>query len=173
MLGIVILVLVLLPMLLYIPFVQNYVKDVACRKASEATGWDVSVDRILLKFPLDVSISGVMVLDEQRDTMISADNLMLDVKVLPLIRLDVEVEDARLLRAGYRMVSEDSSMVLKARIDEVKVNVATIALNNNGVTIDEALLHGGDIYLDYFPEKVRPSDKLYLVVKSNTNLNNE
>lgn len=157
-LGIVILVLVLLPMLLYIPFVQNYVKDVACRKASEATGWDVSVDRILLKFPLDVSISGVMVLDEQRDTMISADNLMLDVKVLPLIRLDVEVEDARLLRAGYRMVSEDSSMVLKACIDEVKVNVATIALNNNGVTIDEALLHGGDIYLDYFPEKVKPSE---------------
>ena len=158
MLCAVVLVLVLLPMLLYIPFIQNYAKNIACEQVSEATGWDVSVDRLLLKFPLDLSVDGVLVLDEQRDTMISAENLLLDVKLLPLFKLDVEVEDAQLLRAQYRMVSEDSSMVLKAKIHDVRVNAATIALSSNGVTIDEARLHGGDIRLDYFPEKVIPSD---------------
>ena len=112
MLCAVVLVLVLLPMLLYIPFIQNYAKNIACEQVSEATGWDVSVERILLKFPLDLSVDGVLVLDEQRDTMILAENLLLDVKLLPLFKLDVEVEDAQLLRAQYRMVSEDSSMVL-------------------------------------------------------------
>ena len=70
MLCAVVLVLVLLPMLLYIPFIQNYAKNIACEQVSEATGWDVSVDRLLLKFPLDLSVDGVLVLDEQRDTMI-------------------------------------------------------------------------------------------------------
>ena len=138
MLCAVVLVLVLLPMLLYIPFIQNYAKNIACEQVSEATGWDVSVDRLLLKFPLDLSVDGVLVLDEQCDTMISAENLLLDVKLLPLFKLDVEVEDAQLLRAQYRMVSEDSSMVLKAKIHDVRVNAATIALSSNGVTIDEA-----------------------------------
>ena len=48
--GILLLLLVLLPLSLYIPWVQNVVKDYACRWASRETGMDISVGRILVKF---------------------------------------------------------------------------------------------------------------------------
>ncbi|MGM9804462.1 MAG: translocation/assembly module TamB domain-containing protein [Muribaculaceae bacterium] len=151
----VVLLLLILPMTLYIPVVQRYVKDVACSKASDATGWDIAVDRILLKFPLDLSVDGVTVLTEQRDTMIYAGNLALDVKLLPLLRLDVKVGDALLSHAVYNMQSEDSSMVLNAKIDRVSLDAATVQLRKNHVSLQQAALHGGDIVLHYFPEKVK------------------
>lgn len=154
----VIVLLVLLPLSLYVPFVQNFVKDVACDKASELTGWNISVKRLLLKFPLDVSVDSVLVLDESSDTMISAGNLMLDVKMLPLLKMQVDVQSAELSDAVYKMTSEDSSMVLSARLRHVDLALTQIDLDNNKVNISDASLKGGDIYLDYFPEKVRPSD---------------
>ena len=52
----------LLPLSLYIPWVQNAVKDVACRYASEATGMSISVDRILIKFPLNTNSESIPLL---------------------------------------------------------------------------------------------------------------
>lgn len=163
--------LVLLPMSLYVPFVQNLVKDVACEKASDLTGWNIRVERLMLKFPLDVSVDGVMVLDEARDTMISAGNLMLDVKVLPLLKMKVDVQSAELTDAIYKMTSEDSSLVLDARLHRVTLALSEIDINNNAVNISDANLRGGDIKLDYFPEKVKPSSddslKVSWLVKAN------
>lgn len=151
--------LVLLPLSLYIPFVQEFVKNIACEKASEATGWNITVDGLMLKFPLDVSVDGVLVLDEQADTMLYASNLMLDVKMLPLLKKKVTIETAQLSDAKYRMVSEDSSMVLSAKIREVDMLLPEVDLGKNVVSIQNAGLRGGDIILDYFPEKAKPAEE--------------
>ena len=55
---------VLLPFSLYIPWVQNVAKDYACRYASESTGLDIKLNRILLEFPLNLSIEGLSVVEE-------------------------------------------------------------------------------------------------------------
>ena len=49
--GILLLLIVLLPFALYIPWVQNIAKDYACEWASKKTGMDISIGRILIKFP--------------------------------------------------------------------------------------------------------------------------
>lgn len=153
-LGVLLGLVVLLPFSLYIPWVQNIVKDYACQRASEATGLHIAIDRILLKFPLDVSVDGLLVLDQQRDTMVQAGNLTAGVAVMPLLHMDVDIDEAVLTDGCYRMVSEDSSMVLSARLQHCRVKGISLDLDCNRLNIADGALSGGDIALDYYPHKV-------------------
>ncbi len=148
------LLVVLLPLTLYIPWVQNVVKDYACDYASRETGLEISIDRILLKFPLDLSVDSLLVIDEQQDTMVHAANLTAGVAVMPLFKLDVEIDQASLTDGRYRMVAEDSSMVLSARVRQCVVDGISIDLDCNKVNLGHGTLRGGDINLDYYPHKV-------------------
>ena len=84
--GIVMVVVILLPLLLYVPPIQNAVKDIVSEKVSEATGLDISIGRFMLKFPLRVAVDDFLVLDEHADTMVAGKALELHVKILPVFR---------------------------------------------------------------------------------------
>lgn len=152
--GILVLLVVLLPLTLYIPWVQNIVKDYACEWASQETGYEISIERILVKFPLDVSVDNLLILEQNRDTMLQAGNFTAGIAVRPLFNLDVDVDEAQLTQAKYRMVAEDSSMVLRADVDYCKAQGIAVDLNNNQVNLVDAIVSGGDITLDCFPHKV-------------------
>ena len=53
---------VILMVLLYIPPAQNLIRKQATAIASEATGMDISVERIDLRFPLNLLVRGVQVI---------------------------------------------------------------------------------------------------------------
>ena len=80
---------VLLPATLYIPWVQNKVAQYACRKASEATGLDIGLDRILIEWPLDVSIDGLRAVKPDGDTLLAADNITARVSPWPLLERQI------------------------------------------------------------------------------------
>ena len=110
-----VIIVLLIPVALYIPPVQTFVKDVACRVIKSSTGMDVSIDRFRLKFPLDVSLQGVRVIEAAGDTMVLAKEVVADVALLPLLKLDVDVKALSLHDGYYRMVSPDSSMIMKIK----------------------------------------------------------
>lgn len=145
---------VLLPLSLYIPWVQNKVKDIACRWASEKTGMDISVGRILVKFPLDISVDDVLIIDSNRDTMLQAENVTADVAFKPLLDKRVEVDDAQLTNGRYRMVTEDSSMVLNTQVQHAQFRGVGVDLKHNEVNVIDGSLRGGDVTLSYLPHKV-------------------
>ena len=153
-LGILLLLIVLLPFSLYIPWVQNIVKDYACEWASEKTGMDISIGRILIKFPLDVSVDDVLVIDQNKDTMLVAGNLTAGVAVKPLLKGKLDVDEAELKKARYNMVTEDSSLVLRTRVDECKMKGIDFNWKNNEVNVADGQLRGGKVDLTYLPHKV-------------------
>jgi len=112
-LAVIAVVIVLLPVLVYLPPVQTLLKDVACRVVGRTTGMHVSIDRFRLRFPLDVQLDGVRVIEASGDTMVAARSLVADVKLRPLLDMDVQVNRVELHDADYRMLSVDSSMLLK------------------------------------------------------------
>lgn len=146
--------LVLLPFALYIPWVQNIVKDYACEWASKKTGMDISVGRILIKFPLDVSVDDVLILDQNRDTMLMAENLTADVAFKPLLDKRVEVSEAQLTNGRYRMATEDSSTILNAQAQHARIKGIDVDLRHNEVNVVDGALRGGDVTLSYLPHKV-------------------
>ena len=152
-LGILILLIILLPFALYIPWVQEKAKDIACHYVKEKTGMDLSIGRILIKFPLDLSLDDMVLLDQKGDTMVAAKNFTADVAFKPLFDKRFEIDGAELVEGKYRMVSEDSSMVLRADVRHCKFTGTDIDLENNKINVLDGELTGGKVHLAMFPYK--------------------
>ena len=100
---VILLVLMLVPALLYIPAVQDFVRGKAVGYASRTLGMDLSVERLRLSFPLRLSVDNTL-LSDKGDTLLSCGHLSLDVAVWPLLRKEVAVRSLELakLAAHYR-----------------------------------------------------------------------
>lgn len=163
----------LIPVALYIPPVQTFVKDMACKYVYKATGMKVEIGRFRLTFPLDVNLDKVLVLGEQGDTMVRAREVIADVKMLPLLRLDVQLNKLRLEDGYYRMVSPDSSMILKVKAGLLDVDNKSYAnIAKWDICLNDALLRDGNLslYMDVWKQKKEPNDtsaSLPLQIKAN------
>ena len=60
---------VILMILLYVPPVQNFIRKQATAIASDATGMNISVERIDLRFPLNLLVRGVQVVQSENDAV--------------------------------------------------------------------------------------------------------
>lgn len=142
----VVIVVLLLPALLYVPFVQDFAKDFALKEVAKSTGMDIRIDRFRLKWPLRLSLEGVMVAPAPGDTMVMARNVALQVEPLPLLALDVRVQ-GRLDGVRYRMGTPDSVMYINADVDKFTLNPSSYNLRTQRINISTAVLDGGDVVL--------------------------
>lgn len=88
----------LLAILLYLPPIQNWAVRHAADYASEKTEMDIQVGKVRLAFPLDLELQQVSVLQKSRNLKIGRDtvalmqNMVLDIRFLPLLRQKVEID---------------------------------------------------------------------------------
>lgn len=157
----ILLIIILIPVLLYVPPVQTFVKNIACKVVRNSTGMDVSIDTFRLRWPLDVSLKRVTVLEESGDTMVNAREVIADVRLAPLLKLDVRINRLSLIDGYYRMVSPDSSMIMKIRAGHLEANSGSSAdLRNMRILLDKAYLKDGDVslFMDVWKKKPTPED---------------
>lgn len=137
-----------IPFLLYLPPVQNLLTSLASRMVHDATGMELSIESFRLRFPLDVTLEGVSMVEASGDTMMSARSAEVDVRLLPLLHMQVDVTRLRLLDGTYRMVSPDSSMTLRLRAGELIADDSTrVSLNDMHIALGQATLRHGDVSL--------------------------
>ncbi len=99
---------VILMILLYVPPVQNFIRKQATAIASDATGMNISVERIDLRFPLNLLVRGVQVVQpgsdtadiQHPDTLLNLGSLNVRVQAWPLLKGRVEVDDITLQRVA-------------------------------------------------------------------------
>lgn len=157
----ILLIVILIPVLLYVPPVQTFVKNIACKVVRNSTGMDVSIDSFRLRWPLDVSLKGVTVLEESGDTMVNAREVIADVKLMPLLNLDVKINRLSLIDGYYRMVSPDSSMIMKIRAGRLEADSQSSAdLRNMRIMLNKASLKDGDVslFMDVWKKQPTPED---------------
>lgn len=145
--GVVFSIAIILPCLLYIPFVQDGVKNAVTYFVNCNTDMKMDVGRIMLKFPLKISIDDVLILDASQDTMLCADKLETEVKILPIFRKKVEIQSFLLKNALYKMSSEDGSMDLRAEIDQFRLRRSEILLDKNEINLKSIGLKGGRVQM--------------------------
>lgn len=80
--------------------------------ASEATGMQINVRRIDLRFPLNLLVRGVEVI-QAPDTLLSLESLNVHVQALPLFRGKVEVDDISLQQVAVNSANLIDGMRLK------------------------------------------------------------
>lgn len=156
-----IILILLIPVAIYIPPVQTWIKDVACRYVKQSTGMDITIDKFRLKFPLDVSLKGVKVIEAQGDTMVVAKEVIADVGLMPLLHLDIDVEKLRLVDGYYRMVSPDSSMIMKIRAGKLDVEPGSVVqIKKSNILLKKALLSDADVqlYMNVWKKETTPPD---------------
>ncbi len=158
--GIMFAIIIIVPCLLYVPIIQKGVKNLAISYVNNNTSMTMAIDRIMLKFPLNLNVKQTLILDENQDTMIYAGDVLADVKFMPLLALKVDIQSVELKDAVYKMVSEDSSMVLDAKVDYFKLENTDILLDKNEVNLGSAGLDGGyvNMALDTRKQKTAEED---------------
>lgn len=149
----------MIPVLLYLPPVQRLAVGIAENVVEKSTGMKMGIGYFRLSFPLDVHLEDVYVLEASKDTMVRAEELVADVKLLPLLRLDVKINRLQLREGYYRMVSPDSSMILKVKAGLLDVDDKSYAdIGKMDILLNRAKLRDGSLslYMDVWKKKQEP-----------------
>ena len=118
---------ILIPVLVYLPPVQRFAVNKASQWLSEETGMDVSVGEFRLKFPLDLSLGDVLALQDG-DTAVFAENLDVSLEMLPLLKSQVKVAEVELGNAVLHTNDLIPSLKLDGRVGTVSVRADSIDL---------------------------------------------
>lgn len=140
--------LILIPLiLLYLPPVQNFIKDYAVDKVnSSQTDVRISLERFRLSFPINVDIAGLAVVNTHTgDTMIGARHAGISVEFLPVFTGKVSVGKAEFDNVIYRQGTPDSAMCLTARIATFSASDISTPFSLSRIEIPKVLLDGADV----------------------------
>lgn len=132
----------LVPVLLYVPFIRDRVVGLAARKASEATGMKIEVGHLRLGFPLRLKVDDVAVIQANADTMITASHAAVSVRLMPLLKKQIDVESIELDSAFYQLGNRDSVMWLRAHLERGVIDGADMNLATNAISLDQADVEG-------------------------------
>ena len=152
--------LLLLFVLIYCPPVQKFAVDKAAEVLSEEMGMDVTVESVCLKFPLDLSMGGVLAIHEG-DTVLDARELDISVKPLPLLELQAEVDGIHLYDAKLNTKGLIAEAVIKGNLEELSLDSHSTDIKKGNAVINKALLRDADLQVllnDSVPEDTTTTD---------------
>jgi len=136
-----------LPAMLYIPPVQDFVKGIALKEVKKSTGLDISISYLRLKFPLNVQLHNVVIIEASGDTMASVGTAGVDVKLLPLLHGDIDVKGTQLSDVRYNLGTPDSAMYLMAQVRQFETSGAGMNFAKGKINVSKAALDGADVKL--------------------------
>lgn len=156
-LAVLLFIVIAVPLALYVPPVQTFVKDIALREIRKSTGMDITVESIRIKFPLRLSLQKASVTEADGDTMLRAGDIRLSVAMLPLLKGDIRVSGAHLTDIFYQTGAPDSAIWLKADIRDFDLDGAAMNLGKGTIDVDRAMLDGGKVFLMINDSVAQPS----------------
>ena len=127
---------------LYVPPVQDFIRRQAVSVAEEATGMQLAVERIDLRFPLDLVVRGVRVVQpadsaatQRPDTLLTLGNLSVRVQAWPLLRGQVEVDGVTLEDVSVNSVRLLDGMQLEGTLGRFFLRSHGVDLNRESVIL--------------------------------------
>ena len=136
----------LLAILLYIPPVQNFAVHQVANYLSGNLGMDVRIDKVRLAFPLDLAVHNMTAV-EKGDTLLNADRLRLNVKLMPLFEGRADVDGFELYGLVIDTKSYISDTRIKGHAGQLTAAAHGVDWEKELVNLDHARLHDADIYV--------------------------
>lgn len=136
----------LLAILLYIPPVQNFAVHQVANYLSGNLGMDVRIDKVRLAFPLDLAVHHMTAV-EKGDTLLNADRLRLNVKLMPLFEGRADVDGFELYGLVIDTKSYISDTRIKGHAGQLTAAAHGVDWEKEIVNLDHARLHDADIYV--------------------------
>ena len=142
-LVVVIVVIAMLPVLLYVPPIQSFIVGKACEILSESTGYEISVGQVRLRFPLDLSVRDILVVNGS-DTIANVGSIGLEVEAWPLLDGKVVVRSLGIEETRVNTSDLISSVIAEGYIGSLTLS-AEADLNAERAFIGNICLEDGDI----------------------------
>lgn len=136
----------LLAILLYIPPVQNFAVHQVANYLSGNLGMDVRIDKVRLAFPLDLAVHHMTAV-EKGETLLNADRLRLNVKLMPLFEGRADVDGFELYGLVIDTKSYISDTRIKGHAGQLTAAAHGVDWEKELVNLDHARLHDADIYV--------------------------
>ncbi len=136
------LVVLLCPLLLYTPFIQEFAKNKAQKILAQQTGMNVSVSRVRLNFPLNLSLDTVRVLTASADTLLSCDVVSARVALLPLLHKEIKINRFLFQNAFLNYADEQSDMNISVKARDFQICPSVVDLNSSEVQLSQVALSG-------------------------------
>lgn len=137
----------LLMILLYVPPVQSFLRKQVVSMASEATGMQISVERIDLRFPLNLLVRGVLVTQpvdtlgvERQDTLLDLKSLNVRVQAWPLLHGRVEVDEIRLEQVSLNSLHLIEGMQVQGKLGRFYLESHGVDLTDEDVVLNRVEL---------------------------------
>lgn len=142
--------------MVYSSWVQDLARKAVIGKIDSLPGdTHLELDRFSLRFPLRLEIEG-LALTQNGDTVVGARLLKADVRLLPLLRGNAEVDAATLLGGRYVIGTPDSLMYMTVDADSLSVEPASVALSDMAITLGDASIGGGRLAMVIRPDTSAP-----------------
>ena len=141
-----ILLFIILAVLIYLPPVQNWAVKRVASIASEKTGMEITVDHVNLEWPLDLGVNGFRVIKQNdslpqvRDTIADIGHLVADVRLWPLLKKRVIIDELSLHQAKINTNGFISDLRVKGELDELWLSSKGIDLDQETVEVNGARL---------------------------------
>lgn len=127
---------ILLAVLLYIPPFQNFVVKEVAKQAAAATGMQIQVKRVKLSFPLNLTVQNVEVVDAP-DTLLTLGKLTVGVKLLPLLKKDVQVKSIDVEQVRVNTGKKIEGMEIKGVMGKLHAKANHVNLGTEKATLNE------------------------------------
>ena len=143
--------------LLYVPPVQNLLRREVTAYASKATGMQIQVERIDLRFPLNLLVRGVEVI-QQPDTLLSLGSLNVRVQAWPLLKGKVEVDEVALDQVAVNSAGMIEGMKIKGVLGHFFLQSHGVDLSNEIAVINHVELSDTHVQLLMNDTTTTPKD---------------
>lgn len=130
---------ILLAILIYLPPIQNWAVRTVTSIVAQKTGMEISVEHVSLEFPLDLGLDGFRAIQPndslplQKDTIADVKKLIASVRLLPLLKSRVVIDELSLHQARINTVGLISDVCIKADLSE-------LWLSSRGIDLDQELV---------------------------------
>lgn len=132
------------PLLIYVPPIQQWVVREVAAIASSKTGMDISVGHVSLRFPLDLQLDDVTVV-QQGDTVADIRQAVVDVQLLPLLKQQVVLNRLEVNDARINTLDLISDTQIVGRMGTLAVSPSQADWSRGDVSLSEALLRDADV----------------------------
>ena len=153
-----VILLVILFVLLYIPPVQNVLKNQAVKYASQKTGMQISVDKLRLSFPLDLALYKASVVSH-RDTLFVADKLIVDLGLRRLLHGEVRVDGITLSGVSVNSSNLVKGIRVRGVLGELFLASDKVDFRREEAFISRAVLKNSDLKLSVVDTTKTPKEK--------------
>lgn len=140
--------LLLVSFLVFLPPVQDFIKDKAAAYVSENMGFDLEIERLRLQFPLTLTIDNTVLRLPQGDTLLRVGRLRGGVAVGPLLTGNIEVRRFRLANAGVDYRDSLGTMAIRGTVGSIGLRNIKIKLKDNSIGVSRITISDAFIDMD-------------------------